>query len=55
MKPGISRVARCASLAGALLVVALTTPANAAPQYHIAHEVKLPAIGSSSPAAPRCW
>src|SRR5215469_3274148 len=41
MRPGISRAARCASLAGALFA-ALTAPAYAAPQYHIAHEVKLP-------------
>jgi DNA-binding beta-propeller fold protein YncE len=42
MKPGASRTAPCASLAGALLVAVLTAPAYAAPQYHIAHEVKLP-------------
>src|ERR1700747_1985832 len=42
MKPGISRVAPCASLAAALLLTAVTAPARAAPQYHIAHEVKLP-------------
>ena len=42
MRPGISRVAPCASLAGALLVATLTAPALAAPQYHITHEVKLP-------------
>ena len=42
MRPGISRVAPCASLAGALLVATLTAPARAAPQYHITHEVKLP-------------
>ena len=42
MRPGISRVAPCASLAGALLAAALIVPAYAAPQYHITHEVKLP-------------
>jgi hypothetical protein len=42
MKPGISRAARCASLAGALFLAALTAAADAAPQYQIAHEVKLP-------------
>lgn len=42
MKPGTSRAAPCASLAAALLLAAFTVAADAAPQYHIAHEVKLP-------------
>jgi hypothetical protein len=44
MKPGISRVCVRAGLAGAaiLILTALAAPAPAAPQYRIAHEVKLP-------------
>ena len=44
MKPGISGAPGRASVAGAaaLLLTALTAPAQAAPLYHIAHEVKVP-------------
>jgi len=44
MKPGISRASLRAAPAGAgiLILTALAAPAQAAPQYHIAHEVKLP-------------
>ena len=44
MKPGISGTPGRASVAGAaaLLLTALTPQVQAAPQYHIAHEVKLP-------------
>ncbi|HEX8782144.1 MAG TPA: hypothetical protein VF764_02140, partial [Steroidobacteraceae bacterium] len=44
MKPGICGAPRRAAVAGAaaLLLTALTAQVQAAPQYHIAHEVKLP-------------
>jgi DNA-binding beta-propeller fold protein YncE len=44
MKPGISGAALPACLAGAssLVLTALPAPAQAAPPYHLAHEVKLP-------------
>src|SRR5215470_19126962 len=44
MKPGISRAFLRAGLAGAgiLILTALAAQAQAAPQYRVAHEVKLP-------------
>ena len=44
MKPGISRACLRAAPTGVgiLILTVLAAPAQAAPQYHIAHEVKLP-------------
>src|SRR6516162_10492317 len=44
MKPGISRPTVCARLASAsaLVLTVLGVPVQAAPLYHIAHEVKVP-------------
>jgi len=42
MKPGTSRAAGCASLAGALALTAFATQVQAAPQYRIAQEISLP-------------
>jgi len=45
MKPGTSRAAGCASLAGALALTAFATQVQAAPQYRIAQEISLPGDG----------
>jgi len=45
MKAGISSAARYAALAGALLLTAMSAGAQAAPQYRVTQEVKLPGDG----------
>ena len=55
MIPGISRARRRAWLAGAAVLVlsALGAQVQAAPQYRIAHEVKLPGVSGTVPASVR--